>query len=234
MKFHMTCSVLALSLIGTGGLSAQTPYDNTVMSAEEMQEGLEAQTELLTRGGWTVVRPAEGATAEEMDEMVDTMVEVGSVGDVYGVIEESQEAQPETTATAAAPATAQPALPAVGEIVRYSSDDQVAVAIQFDLNSSRIRPEAMPQLAEICRFLDANATLGLNLVGHTDTSGPADYNLTLSNARANSVRDYLVTQCGVGAQRLYSVGFGETLPLAAVPPTDARNRRVELQVASLL
>jgi outer membrane protein OmpA-like peptidoglycan-associated protein len=236
MRLQAFTSVLALSLIGAAGVSAQVPYDDTVMSAEEMQEGLEGQTELLLRGGWTVVRPAEGATAEEMDEMVDTMVTVGSVGDAYGVtgITEPAPETPTTETVAAAPAASQPALPTIGEIVRYSDEARVDVAVQFDLNSANIRPEAVPQLQQICRFLDNNATLGLNLVGHTDTSGPAEYNLQLSNARANSVRTYLVTQCGVGEQRLYSVGFGETLPLASVPPTDARNRRVELQVASLL
>lgn len=244
MRFTAFTSVLALSLFGAGALSAQVLYDDTVMSAEEMQEGLEAQTELLTRGGWTVVRPAEGATAEQMDEMVDSMVEVGSaaasVGEVYGVIEDTQTAasETETTTTATTVTTAAAegpiALPRLGEIVRFSSQDQVGVAIQFDLNSATIRPESIPQLQQICVFLNANATRGLNLVGHTDTSGPAEYNLQLSNARANSVRNFLVTECGVGEQRLYSVGFGETLPLDFVAPTDPRNRRVELQVASLL
>lgn len=236
MRRQAFTSVLALSLIGAGGLSAQVLYDDTVMSAEEMQQSLEGQTQALTRGGWTVVRPAEGATAEEMDELVDTMVEVGSVGDAYGVLDQptATEEPAATETAAAAPAEGQVALPTVGEIVRYSSEDRVDVAIQFDLNSASIRPEAMPQLEQICQFLNNNATLGLNLVGHTDISGPAEYNLQLSNARANSVRTYLVSQCGVGEQRLYSVGFGETLPLDEIPPTDARNRRVELQVASLL
>lgn len=231
------------------------------MSAEAMTRGIQSQVEQLTRGGWTFVRPEDAANADELGTMVEDMVTVGtpatdSVGDVYGVIDQTTTAPQSETTTAATTATVpqavpqtetvvpqagtataqvaqQPNTPTAGVYVLFREEDRVDVSIKFDLNSANIRPEAVPQLQQICQFLDSNLELGLNLVGHTDISGPADYNLQLSTERANSVRTYLITQCGIQPQRLYSFGLGETLPLQAFEPTDPRNRRVELQVALL-
>lgn len=256
MKIGAFSAALTLSVAVAGSLSAQTPYSSLAegedMSAEVMTRGLQGQVEQLTRGGWTFVRPQDAASAEELDTMVDDMVEVGSVGDAYGIVDPAATATTTaTTSTTAgttplavpqtvtvvpqAPATevaaAQPQVPTAGVYVLFREEDRVDVSIKFDLNSANIRAEAVPQLQEICTFLAANQQLGLNLVGHTDISGAADYNLLLSTQRAESVRTYLVTQCGVQPQRLYSFGLGETLPLEAFAPTDPRNRRVELQVA---
>jgi OOP family OmpA-OmpF porin len=257
MKHWVFSTVATLSFVAAGALSAQEPYSSIAtgedMSAETMTRGIQLQVEQLTRGGWTFVRPEDAANAAELDTMVDDMVEVGSVGDVYGVIDEvttapaTQQTTVVTTVPQAVPSTVtvvpqatttttsapQPTVPTAGVYVLFQEQDRVDVSIKFDLNSANIRAEAVPQLQEICRFLGTNPTLGLNLVGHTDISGPADYNLQLSSARADSVRTYLVSQCGVQPQRLYSFGLGETLPLAAFAPTDPRNRRVELQVALL-
>ncbi len=256
MKRWVFSTVATFSLVAAGALSAQEPYSNIAsgedMSAETMTRGIQLQVEQLTRGGWTFVRPEDAASAEELDTMVEDMVEIGTDANAYGVIEENttapatgttevatvpQAVAPNVTVVPQAPATAgatpQPTVPTAGVYVLFTEENRVDVSIKFDLNSANIRAEAVPQLQEICTFLGANQEIGLNLVGHTDTSGPADYNLQLSTARANSVRTYLVTQCAVQPQRLYSFGLGETLPLAAFAPTDPRNRRVELQVALL-
>jgi OOP family OmpA-OmpF porin len=65
--------------------------------------------------------------------------------------------------------------------------------------------------------------------GHTDSIGSVSYNLKLSERRANSVRDYLITQ-GVPADRLEAKGFGKSQPVASndTPEGRAMNRRVEL------
>ena len=77
----------------------------------------------------------------------------------------------------------------------------------------------------------ANGYSRVTATGHTDTSGPATYNMALSLRRANSVKDQLVRD-GVPAQAIVVVGAGETKPLA---PTgdgvrEAQNRRVEIVV----
>jgi outer membrane protein OmpA-like peptidoglycan-associated protein len=71
----------------------------------------------------------------------------------------------------------------------------------------------------------------LRVEGHTDSVGKPDANQRLSEARAKSVRDYLVKQ-GVGAERLESVGFGQTKPIAPNETARGReaNRRVEFMI----
>ena len=68
--------------------------------------------------------------------------------------------------------------------------------------------------------------------GHTDSSGAAAYNQSLSEKRAASVRDYLVNQADVDAARLTSRGYGETRPIATNDTAEGRaqNRRVSAVV----
>jgi OOP family OmpA-OmpF porin len=68
----------------------------------------------------------------------------------------------------------------------------------------------------------------LIIAGHTDAQGSAQYNLQLSQRRAQSVKDYLVRR-GIAARRLIARGYGETYPMAANDTTDGRalNRRSE-------
>ena len=71
--------------------------------------------------------------------------------------------------------------------------------------------------------------LRLTIAGHTDSAGPASYNQRLSEARANAVRDYLVSR-GVSAAVLTTAGYGESAPVATNATKDGRaaNRRVDL------
>ncbi len=68
--------------------------------------------------------------------------------------------------------------------------------------------------------------------GHTDSVGSDAYNQTLSERRANAVRDVLVNQYGVGGERVNAVGYGETRPVADNASAEGRavNRRVEAEV----
>jgi outer membrane protein OmpA-like peptidoglycan-associated protein len=68
--------------------------------------------------------------------------------------------------------------------------------------------------------------------GHTDSVGSDAYNQTLSERRANAVRDVLVNQYGVGSDRVNAAGYGETRPVADNASADGRavNRRVEAEV----
>ncbi|GAB5378511.1 MAG: hypothetical protein AcusKO_49730 [Acuticoccus sp.] len=102
--------------------------------------------------------------------------------------------------------------------------------VQFEFNSAALTPEAQRQL-DI--FAEA-ATGGLadarfHIDGHTDASGTERTNQRLSELRAASVVDYLVTR-GVGQQRLISEGFGESRP-AYADPYDGANRRVEASLS---
>ena len=75
----------------------------------------------------------------------------------------------------------------------------------------------------------ANASIRVQVGGHTDNTGSAAVNRRLSAARANAVRDYLISK-GVAADRLTAVGFGPRKPVASNRTAEGRaqNRRVEL------
>ncbi|MGH7594111.1 MAG: OmpA family protein [Gemmatimonadales bacterium] len=112
-----------------------------------------------------------------------------------------------------------------------TADGRVATqGILFDLNSDRIRGESTPTLKEIGDMLVQHADLNLTIEGHTDNSGTAAGNQTLSEKRAASVRQYLIDNYKIDGARLKSAGFGATKPVAPNDTPEGRqnNRRVEL------
>jgi len=102
--------------------------------------------------------------------------------------------------------------------------------IFFDPGSDRIRPESSPTLKEIGEMLTENSTLKLLIEGHTDNTGGAATNVSLSQKRAEAVRTYLTTTVGISAARLSAKGMGQSVPAApnTTPEGRQQNRRVEL------
>src|SRR5207302_9855415 len=74
-----------------------------------------------------------------------------------------------------------------------------------------LRPEATGVLDEAIAAMRDDATLKLEIEGHTCNIGTAEYNLALGDRRATSVRDYLVSR-GIGADRLRTISYGEERP----------------------
>ena len=105
--------------------------------------------------------------------------------------------------------------------------------VEFENNSSVLRPETVAALDRAAEILRANPKVRAEVAGHTDSVGDADYNQWLSLRRADSVRRYLVAR-GVAEERLSARGFGETEPIAdnGTPDGRASNRRVELRIIS--
>ena len=83
----------------------------------------------------------------------------------------------------------------------------------FDFNKYTLKPGAREKLAKVSGILLAYPGLKIQLEGHTDSIGSDDYNQTLSERRADSVREYLVTQ-GVPGDTVSAVGFGKANPVA--------------------
>ncbi len=105
----------------------------------------------------------------------------------------------------------------------------ILYGIQFDHNSDRLKNSAMPTLQALQSALSANPQWSIVIEGHTDWDGSDDYNLDLSNRRAASVKAWLVSH-GIEADRLNTVGFGESRPVSdnATSQGRALNRRVEV------
>ena len=113
---------------------------------------------------------------------------------------------------------------------QLARDGHVALyGIYFDTDSSVPRPESDATLQNVLQLLKADVGLKLEVQGHTDDTGTPDHNAALSDARAASVRQWLVAH-GIAAARLASKGYGSTRPVAdnRTPEGKAKNRRVEL------
>ncbi len=110
-------------------------------------------------------------------------------------------------------------------------DVAVNIRVNFALNSAEILPSEAAKLQAVCRAIQASDIGLFRIFGHTDASGSASYNLDLSKRRAQSVRGYLIYNCGISPDRLQAYGLGEDFPLRAYNPRAAENRRVEFQVA---
>lgn len=112
-----------------------------------------------------------------------------------------------------------------------SSAGHVAIyGIYFDFNKSDVKSESDATLSEIAKLLRGAPNLKVFVVGHTDNVGTVDYNMKLSQARADAVVKVLTTKHKVGPQSLKAYGVGQLAPVAPNKTEDgrAKNRRVEL------
>jgi OOP family OmpA-OmpF porin len=101
----------------------------------------------------------------------------------------------------------------------------------FDFESARIREDRSAPLAAVAEVLQRNERLRIRIDGHTDDAGSADYNMALSQRRADAVRAWLEAH-GIASDRLRTRAFGPTRPAAPndTPEGRERNRRVEISV----
>lgn len=124
----------------------------------------------------------------------------------------------------------------------------VLEGVRFEFDKAVIRPESFPVLERNLPELQAGS-VGVKVVGHTDSRGTDDYNQDLSERRARAVKDYYV-QRGIPADRLEVEGRGESEPIAVNEPVDeggdteaehehadpgrAKNRRIELHIQDVM
>ena len=135
-------------------------------------------------------------------------------------------------------ATMEQATKGTGVEVTRTADNQLKLSvpsdISFDVGSAAIRPDLRAVLDPFVRSLQGDASVQLNIVGHTDSTGSDGYNNNLSLERAHSVRDYLTAR-GVSPSRIQTLGRGEREPIAdnGSEAGRARNRRVEIFLREL-
>ena len=105
----------------------------------------------------------------------------------------------------------------------------LSLLIQFDFNSAKVKPESQQALNNLAQALQSKelATAKFAVEGHTDGKGRAEYNLKLSQQRADAVRAFLARN-GVTDARLLAVGKGSTELANTADPQAAENRRVRV------
>jgi outer membrane protein OmpA-like peptidoglycan-associated protein len=113
-------------------------------------------------------------------------------------------------------------------------EQQLSVRINnifFDFNESILKPESYLELDRLYKYLNDNPEINVEISGHTDNVGTEEYNITLSYARANAVKEYLVSK-GINLNRIVSKGYGKSKPVATNETDEGRqlNRRVEFKI----
>lgn len=114
-----------------------------------------------------------------------------------------------------------------GDTIRLQAPENIT----FDTGRADVKPQFQPVLTRVSQSIQQYPDTVVQIEGHTDSTGAASFNQTLSENRAESVRSYM-TQRGVDANRLVAVGYGASRPVAdnGTPQGRAQNRRVEVLI----
>lgn len=107
---------------------------------------------------------------------------------------------------------------------------QLTIAVQFDFNSARIRPDSFQAVGLMADALYHPYLQNYRflVVGHTDAKGNREANLKLSQQRADAIREALISPFGIAPSRIEAVGLGEEQLLKPGAPEAGENRRVQL------
>jgi outer membrane protein OmpA-like peptidoglycan-associated protein len=216
----------SLALLLAEGPAMAQPRDPTATDIIDALRPRPGQAQPATRGIRPVAPQATPAPAPAPASAPPT-------GDLRPVAPAAPATPAAPTQQAAPVAPIAPATPVPsGPVPPVAEAPSISLNVLFAVNSAELTPQARRLLDELGRAL-TSADLSpyrFRIEGHTDTTGSADYNMILSERRAQAVRDYLVQQFGISRTRLETVGLGQTR--LAVPTGDnvnePRNRRVHI------
>lgn len=159
------------------------------------------------------------STGATMAGTATAATQAGSQGS-SNVAATTESAQPRTSGTTVTP---------VVEYVRMPEDSQINITIEFDYDSATLRASEYGKLEALCNAINASDIGLFRIFGHTDAAGSAQYNLGLSQRRAEEVRRHMVAACRIDGRRLQAIGVGKAYPLIGSNPLAPENRRVEFQ-----
>lgn len=220
----LMAAAMALALAAGTPPAAAQGTDATGATAEELLQLFQRQK---SRGLKLAPNTGVTQTVDPVAAATGTTVEAG-------------------TETAAATTVAPAVEPVVANAVTTAEDgaapvpvvyqqidkaDQVNIRVAFDFDSAVLRDSEKPKLTELCKAISQIDGV-FRIVGHTDASGSDAYNEKLSLLRAEEVKRYLVSDCGLPADRLQAVGVGKRFLYNSADPRSEENRRVEFQALS--
>ncbi len=102
--------------------------------------------------------------------------------------------------------------------------------VNFEFNRSELTPNARSILIEMIEEAKKSGFQTINLGGHTDLVGSADYNKALSKKRYRAVADFLI-ESGIQKEKIVGAGYGLNKPIVDTPDPEERNRRVEIKLS---
>ena len=182
------------------------------------------------------VSASEGRTGSRLAEVVSTVeAHQGQIAELQSADAQQKQRLDELSATARDALTR---AEEAGKLAKGSFVDEVVLsddAAHFDFESAELSDAAKEALDAFARKLkENNANVYIEIQGHTDSSGPAAYNLVLGRQRAEAVRRYLHTADGVALHRMSVFSYGAEQPIADNSTREgrAKNRRVTLVVLS--
>jgi OOP family OmpA-OmpF porin len=123
----------------------------------------------------------------------------------------------------------------VGCPVAIPEKVSITLLVEFDFDKAVVKPQYHSDIEKVANFLQAYPKTTGVLEGHTDSIGSEEYNMKLSQRRAESVKTYIVEKFNIDASRLSTVGHGESKPVAS-NETDAgreKNRRVLANIVTI-
>ena len=112
----------------------------------------------------------------------------------------------------------------IGQVVRLNN-------VFFDFDKWDLRPESFVELDRVVKLLEENPAIEIEMSAHTDSYGTDEYNFKLSDNRARSCMEYILSK-GIAPGRITSHGYGETVPVVPndTPENRQLNRRVEFKI----
>jgi OmpA-OmpF porin, OOP family len=122
--------------------------------------------------------------------------------------------------------------PGPDKVILTPSNIAITDKVQFETGKADLKPVSLPLLDEVVGVMKSNPQIEVvEIGGHTDSTGSADLNRTLSQARAESVLKYISSK-GIAKGRLTAKGFGPDVPVAdnETDPGREANRRVEFNI----
>lgn len=210
-------SILAATLMSAGVVSAHAADGNFYDPSNDASPTGKTIGYELNR---TIGCPGRGL----MDTPCKAPAKV--VSDMPAAVTPAPVAEP-APAAALAP---EPQVAAVAAPVPAPAPRQLELeGVNFDFDRATLRPEDRDVIDKDMATLKEWGDVKVEVAGHTDSVGSDRYNMGLSQRRANTVRNYLISK-GIAADRLVAKGYGESQPIASNDTDESRfkNRRVEL------
>jgi OOP family OmpA-OmpF porin len=123
----------------------------------------------------------------------------------------------------------------INDCPKCSTTVTIALNVEFDTNMAVVKEKYHNEIKKVSDFMKTYPNTTAVIEGHTDNVNTAEYNQKLSEARANSVRQYLINHFGIKASRLTAVGYGLTKPIASNNTEEGRqkNRRVQAVIKTI-